>query len=511
MEGSDQIAAIVGTKRKRDGDALSESDRSPKRFATSLSIRSFDISGPDDPVAHWVLASNWPSSMGEPSNPRKRTAESITTVPINEYKKVIVQLPTNVQNLMKRENLEKYSKYGNGLYLPVPDTGLDSAEAWDERNEKFGRLNESYLVQKLTKLFLPHPADILTDEGPGMTNIEDYPDVDWEWRLPDITLDLKPKVFTVTELRRLENYNHLRPAMFAEGLSFPFFVCEVKALNGKWDEGLRQELGAAATYVDAIVQLCEAVKPDEVNQLQGQILGFGTLHNHEKIEIYGHFNLKDDNKEEINYYCHAFFDIKVSENFEVNPDYGVPGGRHPDRRMSSKSAAIIQELYTDFCVLHKKRILDYVNILSDATDLQVGITQEHLEATSSKRQRTAANATSTAQANNKVIATKDEVIEKLEQQVQQVRVDKDAEIERNNQANAKVIASKVAEIEELRQQLQKKNQTLERVQQQADNQHQLLSQQLLFFQCQVESLQEEVRELRKIPYGSGWIQYQMNK
>ncbi|KAF2858303.1 hypothetical protein K470DRAFT_278654 [Piedraia hortae CBS 480.64] len=377
MEGSDQIAAIVGTKRKRDGDALLESDRSPKRFATSLSIRSFDISGPDDPVAHWVLASNWPSSMGEPSNPRKRTAESITTVPINEYKKVIVQLPTNVQNLMKQENLEKYSKYGNGVYLPVPDTELDSAKAWDEREKSFRYSNESYLVQNLTKLILPRPADILTNDDPGRTEIKNLPNVDWKWKLsdgkqprPDITLGLKPEVFTATQLRRLENYNQLRPAVFAKELFFPFFVCEVKAHNGKWDEGLKQEFGAAATYVDAIVQLCEAVKPDEVNQLQGQILGFGMLHNHEKIEIYGHFFLKEDDEKEINYYRHKFFDIQVSENFEVNPDYGVPGGRHPDRRMSSKSAAIIQELYTKFYALHKKRIMDYVNMLSDATDLQ---------------------------------------------------------------------------------------------------------------------------------------------
>ncbi|KAF2861747.1 hypothetical protein K470DRAFT_285197 [Piedraia hortae CBS 480.64] len=176
--------------------------------------------------------------MSEPSNPRKRPVDPITTVGPDECKRAIEMLPSDTKSLINPAELQKL-------------------ESWA-------------VVEMQIEVSLCSSSSPMGQESV----------VQWERRIggkipkPDFAYGLQKTAFDKNVWNQLDWYEKYRPTRFTRGgLYFPFFVCELKAKDVSLDHAHVQACSAAATMVDAVRQLCQVTKPDEVDSLEGQILG----------------------------------------------------------------------------------------------------------------------------------------------------------------------------------------------------------------------------------------------
>jgi hypothetical protein len=125
--------------------------------------------------------------------------------------------------------------------------------------------------------------------------------------VPDYVVGLKRATFTHNEILALHYYSASnKPAMFRDGLYFPFLVCEVRInrlLNIRFtdnclkvkrgENGLsiaeRQSMHVASVAMNAIMELFKDRAVSQVKELDGEILVFSISHDHETVRIYGHY------------------------------------------------------------------------------------------------------------------------------------------------------------------------------------------------------------------------------
>ncbi|KAF2859583.1 hypothetical protein K470DRAFT_295587 [Piedraia hortae CBS 480.64] len=241
---------VPGAKRDCDDDVPLESNRLMKRRAAS---HSFDLDGPNDPIAHWALDSSWPAVMS------KLPAKSTLKIQLKHYKKDVF-------------DYDCWRRYGVGSFEPMPTQRLGNFEYWEEKGP----------------WKIVNPLRRTSDRKWRLKKNNNRP-----W--PTISIGLEKKAFTSSQLEKLEIYNTDRPATFST-LSkqfFPFSVGEILAHGCDWDKGKDKESLDGSTIIDAIVQLCDAVKPEEIDELQARVLGFGMVHDDEDIFIHGHFFTKE--------------------------------------------------------------------------------------------------------------------------------------------------------------------------------------------------------------------------
>ncbi|KAF2862942.1 hypothetical protein K470DRAFT_255459 [Piedraia hortae CBS 480.64] len=247
---------------------------------------------------------------------------------------------------------------------------------------------------------------------------------DWERRIgdrtprPDIAYGLNSTAFDKDELEQLERYEKYRPARFTKaGLYFPFFVFELKAKDISLDYAHVQACAAAATMIEAVRQLCQIVKPDEVDSLEGQILGFSMTHNLKEVNINGHFFIKDKERQnKIIYYFHPLYCASFEQDFTI-----VPKATHP---LKSRALACVHMICKEHFIQHRDRIKGCLAVLPDVPDSQLFVPKEELELTS--RKKPATGTTNSSNKDEKIIALYEDralvAEERRKEGIQQVHV-----------------------------------------------------------------------------------------
>ncbi|KAF2857171.1 hypothetical protein K470DRAFT_12731 [Piedraia hortae CBS 480.64] len=315
------LTADAGPKRKRDDGETPESPWPRKQLVTSVSnvSETQDSEEELDPVEHWILETNWPAAMsGKASSSLKRARED-GTVPVEV---VDVRRGTLINDFSK--NISKEANKAQALKLWADN--ITTSEFETALADMSGS-NESAVVRFLNKFFF---HDIRTlrkylgeDKFPYL--LQDSSAL-WMWKMggtypmPDLFYGVSEVFFDGNQqLGRLQDYmRNQKPAKCTASQYFPLLVCEFKSSSGSLLKGNTQSKYAAATVVQAIIELCEVADIDKLKSLEGHFLCYSVVANNETIKIFGHF-FRQGTDDKITHYCYTiavrnFFDETSSAN-----------------------------------------------------------------------------------------------------------------------------------------------------------------------------------------------------
>ncbi|KAI9889396.1 MAG: hypothetical protein M1814_005332 [Vezdaea aestivalis] len=139
---------------------------------------------------------------------------------------------------------------------------------------------------------------------------------------------LLPKAFTKEELEKLRNYASVEhPIFVTPTICFPFLMCEAKSADVGISVADRQNIHSASIAVKVIIDLYKVAfnaDPGRINELYGKILVFTVSHDHDKIQLCGHYaTLGGDSGQTLEFYRHviAFYSLAVDDGEQIFKPY----------------------------------------------------------------------------------------------------------------------------------------------------------------------------------------------
>ncbi|KAI4156097.1 MAG: hypothetical protein LQ340_000527 [Diploschistes diacapsis] len=312
----------------------------------------------DDPVAHWASTNYWPPNFSEegrkmssePSKKRKNQSESSTTrrsesdsaskqtrEALHRFG-IISQMQQHgiimaASNLMKEESRELCNKLLEGTRSPVSYPCFPVEKLFDVL-ARLEDANEPRIQRDILPWVVPSVENLHFSGEPGLAFIREELSTDWTGCAtmgatrpkPDYVAGLPEKAFSRDELDILKKYaTPTRPFRFTNELCFPFLICEAKSGEVGLNRANRQNLHSAGIAVRALIELhWAAYEQDDPHVPYGQVLVFTISHNHNTVDIYGHFGmLAGDGAGKLEIYRRqiALYSLSLNEGRDRNKSY----------------------------------------------------------------------------------------------------------------------------------------------------------------------------------------------
>lgn len=189
--------------------------------------------------------------------------------------------------------------------------------------------NEARIVQDISRLLVPS-AETLGLYHDNLRILKEGVNQGWDNSMPltvtrpqpDYCVGFRRRAFTDDQLEKLSPFigdflgGYISLFMASCDIYFPFLTCEVKSGIGILNIADRQNAHSMALAVRGVVELLRLVnRMEEVNR---QILAFSFSHNHQVVQVYGHYPVI--NGEKVEYYCHTirsfnFVELKGRERW----------------------------------------------------------------------------------------------------------------------------------------------------------------------------------------------------
>ena len=296
-------------KRKRsssrDNAAEAEPDTHTKLRASHHTSESIEPEPCCDPVAYWAAHREWPKNFtqtgrnmnSERSNKRKSESSHRTDrLHRMEQHGIFVK----ASKLMRKESKDLCKQYLVRDRVPFSYPGYPADRIEDVLN-RVENANEPRIQRDVMPIVVPSIENLFFN---GEKNFEVYAeDIQAEWircapmgstrPKPDFTVGLGRTAFSDDEFDKLSRYGSVTtPFLFTPNICFPFLICEAKNGEDGLNKGQRQNLHSGGIAVRAIIELYKAAYGNDdsrVQNLYGQVLIFTVSHNHDVVQIYGHF------------------------------------------------------------------------------------------------------------------------------------------------------------------------------------------------------------------------------
>jgi hypothetical protein len=189
--------------------------------------------------------------------------------------------------------------------------------------------NEARIVQDISRLLVPS-AETLGLYHDNLRILKEGVNQGWDNSMPltatrpqpDYCVGFRRRAFSDDQLEKLSPFigdflgGDMSLFMASYDIYFPFLTCEVKSGAGILIIADRQNAHSMALAVRGVVELLRLVnRMEEVNR---QILAFSFSHNHQVVQVYGHYPVI--NGEKVEYYCHTirsfnFVELKGRERW----------------------------------------------------------------------------------------------------------------------------------------------------------------------------------------------------
>ncbi|KAF2861540.1 hypothetical protein K470DRAFT_285474 [Piedraia hortae CBS 480.64] len=252
----------------------------------------------------------------------------------------------------------------NKVRAPFPTNDVKSKQQWNTRLNIVLVQNEDSVRNKISRMLLPEPVVVIPNYNETQGPISYVSSQGWVVKIR--SLPKKPKhdvpygmswyAFNEAHRTRLKPYTRYRPADFTKSWHcFPLLVDKIKGASGKNTTCRNQANATASTAVEAIVHLCEYIRPDGLAALEGKLLCFGVQQNHQVVEIFRHLFFRKGDRSF--YYMISLYKFLLSDDIIERADV--------DGRVQccSRTLAITHASQEHHYPRHEKLILGLVNDL----------------------------------------------------------------------------------------------------------------------------------------------------
>ncbi|KAI9749591.1 MAG: Cation-independent mannose-6-phosphate receptor CI-MPR [Chaenotheca gracillima] len=225
--------------------------------------------------------------------------------------------------------------------------------------------NKARVIQDVGRLIVPSPETLTLYGAQNLKHLVETVGEEWYKSIPlfkssrpkpDFSVGFRSSAFTDEQRVKLSPYvggwqdTSLIVAM--DEMYFPFLTVEVTCGNDMLYAVDRQNAHSASIAVSAVVGLYRAVSRED--ELHGEILAFSVSHNHNFVNIYGHYALI--NGHETSFYRHLIHQFSVVAR----------GGK---KRWTAYK--FTRNVYDTFAPLHLKRICAAVDRLPGSGGFKV--------------------------------------------------------------------------------------------------------------------------------------------
>jgi hypothetical protein len=156
--------------------------------------------------------------------------------------------------------------------------------------------NSARIARDVTPLLVPSPELLCIDGQDDLKDLREAINAQWtQWKppcglrpKPYLTVGIADTAFEDDEFGKSRGSNaNTCATLSAEGIYFPFLICEVKGGDLPLEGGEQQCMHAASISVRSIVELFDHGPTTE--KVDGKILVFSVVHDVERVKIFGHF------------------------------------------------------------------------------------------------------------------------------------------------------------------------------------------------------------------------------
>ena len=211
---------------------------------------------------------------------------------------------------------------------PVPRDTLFRDDLFRRCCRELADRNEAMIIQNITRLLVPSAQHLAIFGDRRLDILIENVNEAWAASIPvhgprpqpDYSVGFKPSAFTKEQLDKLSPFvgTVFDTSFFAATyrMYFPFLTCEVKCGAAALDVADRQNAHSMTIAVRGVVELYRALEREK--ELDREILAFSISHDHQSVQIYGHYPVIDGNH--VTFYRHqirafSFVDMDGKEKW----------------------------------------------------------------------------------------------------------------------------------------------------------------------------------------------------
>ncbi|KAL9583529.1 MAG: hypothetical protein Q9212_002646 [Teloschistes hypoglaucus] len=405
-----QATASADRKRKREHErsvdcqdaaflTIHQAEPDQKRHRTQLTDcaisntlqpdSSIEPANSDSPLTHWIKEGTWPTEYFHQdgdmiqSLTRKRSIRSQntdqTSTPSNSTgtkagrntdvrnKSYEILLQTAGIYMSRKVGIEDPPTDGCRLLFRtfldteqnVPEDSLFNDDLFEDFCLWISDRNEATIVRDLTPLLVPS-AELMNLRGARhLRHVIEAVDESWSKFVPminsscpkpDFSVGLRISAFTPEQQVKLRPFDgglDIQSRLMAtHQMYFPFLTAEAKCGQEGITVADRQNAHSASVAVNALVELYKTVSRQK--ELHRKILVFSISHNHNSVDIYGHYALIDDKK--ITFHRYLVKSVSFAD---------------PDGRDKWRPYKFTKNVYDSFLPIHLARVCSAVDQLPD--------------------------------------------------------------------------------------------------------------------------------------------------
>ncbi|KAF2790958.1 hypothetical protein K505DRAFT_419475 [Melanomma pulvis-pyrius CBS 109.77] len=171
------------------------------------------------------------------------------------------------------------------------------------------------VVQDISRLIVPSAETLATFGNRTLGPLAESVNEDWfnsipltkTYPKPDYSVGFKMEAFSKEQHEKLAPFigdiiNEVSFFMATNYICFPFLTCEVMCSRGDLEIANGQNAHSMTLAVRAMVKLFQLAGREE--EIDREILAFSVSHNHESVQIFGHYPVLNRYDRHATYYCH---------------------------------------------------------------------------------------------------------------------------------------------------------------------------------------------------------------
>ncbi|KAL8760662.1 MAG: hypothetical protein Q9184_003166 [Pyrenodesmia sp. 2 TL-2023] len=344
------------------------------------------------PIEHWLEQGTWPEEYFEPVGTmwaplvKKRATPSASKTGSNTsgitfrdgknakagnpvYETILADagifmgLPES-QLRITQEDKDLCQELLAKKYL-VPRDSLFQDDLFDTTCADIANRNEARVIQDIGRLIVPAPEEHYRRGTTEFKHLMETVNECWLMAVPmvagprpqpDFGVGFRRSAFTQAQLRKLQpaigDHTLASPLTATYDMLFPFFTDEVKCGKQALTIAGRQNAHNGAWAANAVVELYRLVNRQD--ELHRRILSFSVSHDHNKVDLHGHYVFIDGKETSI--YRHPIYSF----------DFTTLDGR--DKWTAYNFTLAVYEIFGSS---HLKRVASAIDRLPESTAFEV--------------------------------------------------------------------------------------------------------------------------------------------
>ncbi|KAL8915976.1 MAG: hypothetical protein Q9208_008760 [Pyrenodesmia sp. 3 TL-2023] len=207
---------------------------------------------------------------------------------------------------------------------PVPSESLFEDNLFETTCGDIANRNEARVIQDIGRLIAPSPEEQYrrgTTEFKNLIQTDNecwlmaVPMLDGPRPQPDFAVGFRRSAFTPRQLEKLKpaigDYTLASRITATYEMLFPFFTDEVKCGKQSLEVANRQNAHNGGWTANSVVELYRMVEREK--ELHQKILSFSLSHDHNKVDLYGHYVLIEGKRTAIHRHPIYSFDFTTRE------------------------------------------------------------------------------------------------------------------------------------------------------------------------------------------------------